>query len=356
MPKSVKKQAPGKAKPRAAKPRARKTGGKRHLLPWLLACNLLLLFFLTLAGAAYFVFLHPWGAEPPAPASESRQPDRPVTIAAERKKKVVAHAARRPADAPADAPADNLADGLVDNPVDGRPHQPPAPAAGREPAAVQARPRVAILIDDMGHDLAIGRAFLRLETNLSFAFLPLAPHSRQLAGEAELLGRDILLHLPLEPEDPEEDPGPGALSVAMDRPTMRATFLDDLKRLPLARGVNNHMGSKFTASRPDMEYLLELIGQKDLFFVDSVTTPASVGFELARARGMPAARRHIFLDHQPDRKTIIAQLEQLIDLARHQGEAVAIGHPRSATLEALRHLAPRLATEVTVVNIHELTK
>lgn len=239
------------------------------------------------------------------------------------------------------------------------PRQTP-PAVGRskrpDPKILPGRPLVAIVIDDMGYQQKTGMALLALDLPLSFAFLPFTPFSAALQQEAQNRGRDILLHLPLEPMDPKSNPGPGALTTAMDPQTMRDLFREDLQAVPKAIGINNHMGSRFTANPQAMQTLMTLVQTQtgNLFFLDSMTSSDSVAYDLARKMGVKTERRTVFLDNDQNSEKILAQLDLLVQLAGEHGQAVGIGHPYPATLEALRRYQSRLRTRTEMVGVSRL--
>ena len=229
---------------------------------------------------------------------------------------------------------------------------PPAPPVIAEPAPAKAR--FALVIDDMGYHQKIGDALLDLPFDLSFAFLPFAPHTESQLQHARIQGRDILLHLPMEATDKKWDPGQGALFLSMNRQTMRRTVQQDLAAVPDAIGVNNHMGSRFTENEPAMRALLGMLKQRHLFFLDSLTSPNSIGFRVAEKLGMPALHRNVFLDNQQDKEIIKKQLDTLIFLAKKQGIAIGIAHPHQATLDALRDFLRHQDKTVVLVSISSL--
>lgn len=261
-------------------------------------------------------------------------------------------------------------------PMNGHPSSPPAPpgpelsdTSGRDeiiPPTLEAgplkraprreaKPRLAIVIDDMGYNKASDQ-LLDLDLNLSFAFLPHGPNTAAQLARAGERGRDVLLHLPMEPSDPRWDPGPGALLTGMSEDEMTITLQEDLAKVPGAVGVNNHMGSRFTADTRAMTICLDLLKQRKLFFLDSLTTNRSVAFTIAQQSGMPAASRDIFLDNDQTLPKITAQLETLIRIARQRGQAIGIGHPHQATFEVLNRYRTVLMSEVTMVGISELAR
>ncbi len=217
-------------------------------------------------------------------------------------------------------------------------------------------PQIAIIIDDIGNLRKMGEKFIDLDLNLNFSILPHSAHGLKLAQKAHSKGRDILLHLPMEPIGQKWDPGPGALFLKMDAQTMRSTLLKDLAAVPLAIGINNHMGSRYSENEEAMTAFLTEIKPTNLFFIDSLTSSKSVGYKLAKNMAVKTAKRNIFLDNEKDPAKIIKQLEQLIKIAQKHGKAIAIGHPYPETLEALSKSIPLLQKDVTLTSVHNLVE
>lgn len=215
-------------------------------------------------------------------------------------------------------------------------------------------PWLAIVIDDMGYQQKLDEELLQLNLNLSFAFLPHGPHTLEQAEQARRLGREVLLHLPMEPSDRRWDPGPGALTLAMPAAERAAVFARDLAMVPRAVGINNHMGSRFTGDREAMGEFLALVRDRQLFFLDSVTTADSLGYSLAREMGVKTGRRQIFLDNVREQAEITGQIRELLAVADRQGWAVGIGHPYPQTLEALRAARPEILSRARLVGVSHL--
>lgn len=218
-------------------------------------------------------------------------------------------------------------------------------------------PKVAIIIDDLGYDLDVARAFMSLGIPLTLSILPMAPHTIDIAREAGRNGFELMIHVPMEPEGfPDLDPGPGALLNSMGPEEIRSLVLQHLDDVPDAKGVNNHMGSSFTERKDNVAALLEEVRNKGLYFVDSKTSAQSVAYITAREMGVPATSRDVFLDSEPSAAAISIQLERLLGLAKQRGEAVGIGHPFPETLKILERQAGRLKTEFQVVTVSELLR
>ncbi len=230
------------------------------------------------------------------------------------------------------------------------------PGRYKEAVAPGKQPLVAIIIDDMGYKSRVPDQLLNLDLDITFSFLPHGPHTDTQMRKAAGLGRDIMLHLPMEAEDSRWDPGPGGIFTTMNKNQLRNVFQEDLATVPLAIGVNNHMGSRFSSDPKAMTEILDIIAGHNLFFVDSLTSAHSVGWKLAREKGMTTAKRNVFLDNDQDMKKITAQLDALVRLARKQGRAIGIGHPYPATLAALSSYQDKLRTRVKVVGVHLLVE
>ena len=212
------------------------------------------------------------------------------------------------------------------------------------------RPKVAIVIDDVGVHSALSRkADKVLPPEVTFSFLPYGSATMELAKKARKEGREVMIHLPMEPmprlDEPPIDPGPNALFVELSPEEMRKRTQINLKDLKdMSVGVNNHMGSRFTSDLEGMKVVLPIIEESGLFFMDSLTTPNSAVEEAAKAvtPNMPLLKRDVFLDHYITEDALRAALQRLEKEAQATGKAIAIGHPHSRTLSVLQDWLPTL--------------
>jgi polysaccharide deacetylase 2 family uncharacterized protein YibQ len=223
-------------------------------------------------------------------------------------------------------------------------------------------PKVAIVIDDFGNNSSeAARAMMSLDYPITVSILPGCPHTESMAEAARRSGKEIMAHVPMEPQGfPENDPGEGALRTNGTREQIESALRAALDGVPHAVGVNNHMGSSFTASRIPMRVVMQMLKRRGLYFLDSMTTPESVGVLEAERAGVPAARNRMFIDSPIDemgRMDPDAQLEELMEIARELGSAVGIGHPYPETLRALETALPAMEREgVELVFVSELTE
>lgn len=205
------------------------------------------------------------------------------------------------------------------------------PAAG---ASTGQRPRIALVIDDVGLDVAAAQRTASLNAPVTMAVLPYADASRDIAGLVREAGHDLLLHMPMEPLG-LADPGPHALRVDQTAEELQLRVRWAFARVPGAIGMNNHMGSRITQDVNAMRPVLEVVSEEAGLFLDSMTTAESRGAAVARGLGLTALERDIFLDHAIDTAAISARLDDVEALAQLRGWAIAIGHPHDATLDAL---------------------
>ncbi len=199
--------------------------------------------------------------------------------------------------------------------------------------------RLAIVIDDLGNDRAQADSLFRLAYPLTISVLPHEANSAEIAEEAHRRGYQVMLHLPMASKAGDKDEAielhPGMASAAVEK-----TFAAMLDTVPYAAGVNNHEGSLGTADQKLMDDLMPLLHQRNLFFIDSRTTAATVAETAAHEAGVAAGRRNVFLDDEQSASAIRKQFGLAIRDAREKGAALAIGHPRPETVEALSEMLP----------------
>jgi polysaccharide deacetylase 2 family uncharacterized protein YibQ len=220
-------------------------------------------------------------------------------------------------------------------------------------AAVVAPPRkverhrgdIVLIIDDVGFDHQPMAAAMRIDPNVNFAVLPNSQRAAETAAKLHAYGFEVLCHLPMEPEGfPRVSPGSGAVLTSMSNDEIARTTTANVQEIPYARGVNNHMGSRATADRRVMTYVLGAL-PRGMYFIDSRTTGSSVAAAVAREMNVRTASRNVFLDDIQTRQAIRNQLRALTRAAEEHGTAVGIGHMYPTTVEVLSEAAPRLRSE-----------
>lgn len=232
-----------------------------------------------------------------------------------------------------------------------RPEGTPYPNISPKPAPV----KVSIVIDDLGPNIEIARQFASLPFPVTLSVLPFQAHSSQIANMAHREGREVILHLPMEPLSSRENPGRGAVLVSMSPGEIRRNVRAALDTSPFFDGVNNHMGSLVTQNTRVMKTILFQLKERGLFFIDSMTTSKSKGWKVARQMRVPTFRRDIFLDDNLSADAIRSQIAKVVKIAKIRGAALAIGHPHEVTLRSLQGAAAYFRKEgVEIVAVHDL--
>jgi hypothetical protein len=200
---------------------------------------------------------------------------------------------------------------------------------------VAGKPMIAIVIDDMGIDVARSARIISLPPPLTTSFLSYGHNLARQTAAARTAGHELMLHMPMEPTGTGYDAGPDVLLTSMTDDAIRARLRQSLASFQGYVGINNHMGSRFTSDPRGMEVVMRELKTDGLLFLDSVTSGRTVGAKTATADNVPNLSRNVFLDDSPEPAAIQVQLRRVEDIARKTGSAIAIGHPRETTIAAL---------------------
>lgn len=216
----------------------------------------------------------------------------------------------------------------------------------------------AIVIDDLGNELGPAERIASWKAPVAGAVLPGVAYSAAAARALARGGKEVLLHLPMEPAGyPKVRPGPGVILRSQSDAEIVRTLESDLATVPGVVGVNNHMGSAATADPRVMRVVAGVLSDRGLFFLDSRTTDATVAERTAEEASVPAVSRRVFLDDVETEEAVSRQLAELVRRAQEEGSAVAIGHPYPATLTVLEREMPGLAARgVRLVRVGELVR
>jgi polysaccharide deacetylase 2 family uncharacterized protein YibQ len=240
------------------------------------------------------------------------------------------------------------------------PAEPPSEAENAPlPAVVPGgKGRLAIIIDDMGAGMREARSLAAIGVPLTFAIIPGLHSCREVAAFAAGNGIETMIHLPMQSKGwPQQRLESNGLLVSMAEADIRDRMEGFARDVPHAVGANNHMGSEFTEHEPQMSSVLGVLKGRGLFFIDSVTTPRSVGQRLAREMGVRSGRRSVFLDNEQNGAYIRGQLNLAVRQARKNGGAIAICHPHPATIATLAAALPTLQQQgVTLVPASRLVR
>ena len=225
--------------------------------------------------------------------------------------------------------------------------------AASSAAIADQRPVLSLVIDDLGYSLDNGMAAIDLDGEHTYAILPGTSFGRQLAERAHALGKEVILHLPMQSINSASTHEPHALNEAMDEDELTDKVHRLLREVPFIRGVNNHMGSHLTEFDFFMRPVMDSIRgyNPDLYFLDSRTSPRSVARAQALDAGLRSVSRDVFLDHETNPESIRLQIQIWLTRAYERGSAIAIGHPYDNTIDELRAALPAARTEFSFLPV-----
>ena len=204
------------------------------------------------------------------------------------------------------------------------------------------QPAISIIIDDLGYLKKRDTRAIQLPGSITYAFLPHTPHAQELATLAHEMGKEVMLHQPMESQV-NTKLGPGGLMLNMTHDQFATQLKSNLDAIPYVAGINNHMGSLLTQHPGHMRWLMqEVRNQNNLYLVDSYTTKTSILQKVADENWVPNLRRDVFLDSDRDPAKIRMHFRRLLKIARKTGIALAIGHPYPETLAVLEEELPKL--------------
>lgn len=205
-----------------------------------------------------------------------------------------------------------------------------------EPIQASGSPKIAIIIDDMGVDRKRSFQVLEIDAPLTLAFLPYAGSLEGITRQAKASGHELIIHMPMEAMTNPVSLGPIALKDGMSADEVRENLEAAFESFEGYVGLNNHMGSRVTQNAAIMDVVMESLKERDLYFIDSKTINSSVAAETARLNGLDTAVRDVFLDHQSTPEFVEKALRKTEEVAARKGYAIAIGHPKDATIEGLQ--------------------
>ena len=219
------------------------------------------------------------------------------------------------------------------------------------PPAETQPPQIAIIFDDIGNSYRRGRQAISLPAAFTYAVLPFTRHSKALANRAHHLGKEVMVHLPMQNEA-DRPLGPAGVHESLGREEFRQIVSDALKGVPHAAGLNNHMGSLLTRRSQQMLWLMEVLKEGDYYFIDSRTTPLTVASVVALQNDILSASRDVFLDNERAEVAIDRQFRELLAMAEARGTAIDIGHPYPETIAYLKHAVTKLpASGIEIVPV-----
>jgi len=218
-------------------------------------------------------------------------------------------------------------------------------------------PKVAIIFDDVGENIKQVKEILKLDIPVTVAILPFLNYSKKSAELANKNNIEVMLHLPLEPHHTKVTPGVHTITSSMSDDEITKWVKKSIQNIPHLKGANNHMGSKATEDKRVMGIVLDLFKSMNLYFIDSRTSSKSVGFKMAGKKGIPTDINRCYLDNKNSKYYINKRLDLLIESALERGDAIAIGHSRDNTIEAIKDYIPKFKSKgIKFVHVSDILK
>ena len=126
-----------------------------------------------------------------------------------------------------------------------------------------------------------------MEKDFSIAIIPGHIYSQSIGEIADSLGFEIIIHMPMEPYNYDSLSEKGfILSESLNANEVEERIDLAFLEIPSAVGMNNHQGSKATASLQLMKNVARSLKNRNKFFLDSFTNPESRGFITMRRFGV----------------------------------------------------------------------
>ena len=220
--------------------------------------------------------------------------------------------------------------------------------------------KIAIVIDDFGYfNNKITESFLELEYPVTLSILPGLKYTKKIAEKAKQYGKQIMLHLPMEPKRGKVEQTDFTILTNMSESQIVERINKALKMLPDAIGVNNHMGSKATENPQVMDALFKELKRKNIMFVDSKTSLNSIAPVIAEKYDLKFEQNSTFLERHKneEKRHIKSKLKLAAKISKKMGKVVIIGHPYQETIDVLTEELPKLEKQgFVIVPVTDLDK
>ncbi len=195
---------------------------------------------------------------------------------------------------------------------------------------------ITIIIDDIGRDFKTALEIWKINKNITLSILPFLKYSKKISKYAYENNLPVMLHFPMEPINYKNKLESFFLLTNMKDKDFYNITNKILNSIPYYEGINNHMGSKFTSDYQSLDKFFKIVRYKNVFFIDSKTSPFSIAARVSLKYGILTGVRDVFIDNKLDVSYILYQLQKLYNLAKRKEYAIAIGHPHKETIEALK--------------------
>lgn len=224
--------------------------------------------------------------------------------------------------------------------------------------------KIAVIVGGLGFNAAATeQAITDLPPEVTLSFVPYAQNLQSWVDKARAAGHEVMIELPMEPFDMDEDTGPQTLLAGLDAKSNVARLEYLLGRSVGYFAVMNYQGAKFAASPTATPPIVKSLKDRGLALVgNGVGLRSALGGE-ALKQGLPFASADRVLDIRRDAEAIDDQLLNLEALALQNGSALGAGFAYPVTIEQIKFWADglgergyQLAPASAVMDLRSRTK
>jgi polysaccharide deacetylase 2 family uncharacterized protein YibQ len=197
-----------------------------------------------------------------------------------------------------------------------------APRGAEAPENTQGR--LALVLFGLGDGRAAADSFFTLPASFAVALVPGGHESAAVFAGARERGREVVLHVPLEPINyPRVNPGPGTLLVTMKPEKIAATLRRYLAQAGPVSAVANHMGSLATQDMTVMGAIYHELRRDHLPFLHVNPVAGAVCKSLASQVGVLYGEPDAVVEVETrgtDTKALDKRWKELLKSAKAQGQ------------------------------------
>ncbi|MBL8708541.1 MAG: divergent polysaccharide deacetylase family protein [Rhodospirillaceae bacterium] len=219
---------------------------------------------------------------------------------------------------------------------------PPVQRFARPALFLGQKPRLGVMIVNLGHNLAVTAAAVAdTPPEITLSFSPYAPDLAAWIDAAHAFGHEVMLDLPLESRAyPQEDPGPLGLLTALNADENGRRLAALLASAEGVLGFATQRGDRFLTDATALRPVLAEIARRGLGLV--IARPGANALREAEsglASLPPRIGADIELAHDLSRQALAAALESAMVKARDSRRALVVVQPYPLSIAALTNLA-----------------
>ncbi len=219
-----------------------------------------------------------------------------------------------------------------------------------EESSIFELPKLAIIMDDVG--------FYRHVDSIKRVPFPITPSifpPNKIFPNTVMIAKEFthyMVHFPMEAYN-YKNSSENVLNISDSIDVFESSIEKLSKDFPSLLAINNHTGSKFTGNYKALKQFFSILDKYNYDFVDSKTTNKSLCSLVGKEYNKKVLQRDVFLDNEVDVSKIRDRLKEAVKIAKRNGQAIAICHPKIETFKALRS-SKDILKDVELVYIDEL--